>query len=437
MADIYVGLIGFGTVGTGVARILLEQSDMLARKLGASLVLKRIADIDIARDRGVKVPPGVLTTDAEKVLSDPDIKIVVETMGGVDLAKKFILKALANGKHVVTANKALLAEHGPELFRAADEKNVDLLFEASVAGGIPVIRSLKEGLTANRIDYICGILNGTCNYILTKMSEEGEDFGAVLKEAQKLGYAEADPTLDVEAYDTAHKLAILTSMSQGAYVKLDDIYTEGITRITPLDVQFAHELGYTIKLLGIMRRLDGEIEARVHPTMIPKGHILSSVREAFNALQIVGDNVGDILLYGLGAGMKPTASAVVGDVIELARNISCGAVGRVPALAYQPDYLAPMKIKPIQELRSAYYFRFTALDLPGVLSTIAGILGDYNISIQSVIQKGRRLGKGVPIVMMIHEALEADVQKALAIIDDLDVIPEKTMLIRVEQEEES
>ena len=432
MKDIKVGLIGLGTVGTGVAKVLLQQGDMLEHKLGARLTLKRIADLDLKTDRGIKIPAGVMTANVEDILSDPEISIVIELIGGIEPAKTFIETALARGKHVVTANKKLLAECGKEIYQAANKNNADLLFEASVAGGIPVIRALKEGLAANRIHYIGGILNGTCNFILTKMTEEGGDFQTVLKEAQDLGYAEADPTLDIEGHDTAHKVAILCSLSQGAYVNLSDIHTEGITRVTPLDVQLARDLGYRIKLLGIIRNLDGEIEARVHPTMIPEDHILSSVRGAFNALQIVGDNVGNILLYGLGAGMMPTASAVVGDVIELARGIRSGARGRVPELACWPEYMSHKKIKPMENIVTPYYFRFTALDRPGVLSTIAGILGDHNISIESVIQKGRGEVGAVPIVMMTHEAREADARQALERIDKLDVIPEKTMLIRVE-----
>ena len=435
MGEINIGLIGLGTVGTGVAKILLEQKSLLAGKLGFNLHIKRIADIDITTDRGITIPDGVLTTDIDDILNDPEISIVVELVGGIDFAKNIILKALSKGKHVVTANKALLAEHGPELYKAAQDNRVDLLFEASVAGGIPVIRSLKEGLAANRINYVCGILNGTCNYILTKMTEHGDEFKAVLREAQHLGFAEADPTLDVDAHDTAHKVAILVALSQGLTAGLSEIYTEGIRRITPLDIQFAKELGYCIKLLGIIKNHGQKIEARVHPTMVPEGHILSSVHGAFNALQIVGDNVGSILLYGLGAGMMPTASAVMSDILELARNIKSGVVGRVPELGFIPSFSEDKSIQPMDELKTAYYFRFTALDQPGVLSKISGILGENRISIESVIQKGREEGGAVPIVMLTHKAREADVRNALEKIDQLDVIPAATMLIRVEGRE--
>ncbi len=431
--DVSIGLIGFGTVGKGVAKILLQQGEMVRKKLGARVILKTIADLDLTTDRGIPLGDTVLTADTNSVLADPEIQVIVELIGGIEPAKTLILRALRNGKHVVTANKALLAAHGAELYRTANENGADLLFEASVAGGIPVIRALKEGLAANRIGYICGILNGTCNFILTKMAEEGGEFSEVLKEAQRLGYAEADPTLDIEAFDTAHKVAILLALSQGMHVDLSDIYTEGITRITPLNVQFARELGYCIKLLGIIRRVGDEVEARVHPAMIPNAHILSSVKGAFNALQIVGDNVGNILLYGLGAGMLPTASAVVGDVIELARSINAGISGRVPELAIQSEYLSRIRIRPIEELKTCYYFRFSALDHPGVLSKISGILGEHNISIASVIQKGRQEGGEVPIVMMTHEAREADARAALDLIDQLEVISSKTMMVRVEE----
>jgi homoserine dehydrogenase len=416
-----------------VAKILLQQGDFLETKLGARIALKKIADLDLKRDRGITIPAGMMTRDPREILYDPEISIVMELIGGIEPAKSLILQAFSAGKHVVTANKALLAGHGTELYHAANEQGVDLLFEGSVAGGIPIIRALKEGLAANHIHYICGILNGTCNYILTRMTEGNGDFKEVLKEAQTLGYAEADPTLDVEAYDTAHKLAILLALSQGTYVNLSDIHTEGITKITPLDIQFARELGYRIKLLGIIKNTGDEVEARVHPTMIPEGHILSSISGAFNALQIVGNSVGSILLCGLGAGMMPTASAVVGDVMELARNIMKGVSQRVPDLAFQPQYVGHKKIRPIEDLVSAYYFRFTALDRPGVLSRIAGILGEHDISLASVIQKGRQAGQAVPVVMMTHKAHEADVRNALKRLDQLDVLPEETVMIRVEE----
>jgi len=434
--DINVGLIGLGTVGTGVARLLLEQGDRIRNRLGVNVNLKAIADLDVSHDRGLRLPPGLLSGDVSRVLDDPEIDVVVELIGGRDAAKRFILKALEGGKHVVTANKALLAEDGKPLFEASARYGKDLLFEASVAGGIPIIRTLKEGLAANRILQIQGILNGTCNYILTKMTEEGSDFDTVLAEAQKLGYAEADPTFDVDGHDTAHKVAILTALSFGVDVDFSRLYVEGIRHITPLDIQLAGEFGYRVKLLGMCRCEGGDIESRVHPTMIPESHMLATVNLAYNALLVVGDAVGKIMLYGAGAGEMPTASAVVADIIELARNIRHNVSGRVPSLAFEQTSLKERPIKPMDDVESRYYFRFSALDRPGVLSKISGILGNRRISIASVIQKARRYRGAVPIVMLTHRALERNVQAALAEIDRLEEVRNKTMMIRVEDEDE-
>ena len=434
--DINVGLIGLGTVGTGVARILIEQGDQIRNRLGMNLKLKAIADLDVSHDRGLKLPPGLLSRDVSTILDDPDIDVVVELIGGMDAAKRFILKALEAGKHVVTANKALLAEDGKPLFEAAAKYGKDLLFEAGVAGGIPIIRTLKEGLAANRILQIQGILNGTCNYILTKMTEEGSEFETVLAEAQKLGYAEADPTFDVDGHDTAHKVAILTALSFGVDVDFSRLYVEGIRHITPLDIQLAREFGYRIKLLGMCRCEGDDIEARVHPTMIPESHMLANVGLAYNALLVEGDAVGNIMLYGAGAGEMPTASAVVADIMELARNIRHNVSGRVPCLAFQQSSLQERPIKPMDDVESRYYFRFSALDRPGVLSRISGILGNRRISIASVIQKARRYRGAVPIVTLTHRALERNVRAALAEIDQLEEVQNKTMMIRVEDEDE-
>jgi homoserine dehydrogenase len=444
MKKINVGLLGFGTVGSGMAKILLDNPDVIESRLGASLALKWIADLDIKTDRGVAVDANILTTDAEAVINDPDVDIVVELIGGYDLAKNFILKAINNGKHVVTANKALLAAYGDEVFSAAAQKGVEVGFEASVGGGIPLIRSIKEGLVANRIQGLFGILNGTGiqglfgilngtgNYILTKMTDEGIPFSEVLKEAQKLGYAEADPTFDVEGIDTAHKLTILLTIAYGVPIDADSVFTEGITKITPLDIMFMKEFGYRIKLLAISKD-DGEaIEARVHPTLIPQETMLANVNEAYNALYITGDAVGNVMLYGAGAGMMPTGSAVVGDLVDVARNLLTGAVGRVPLVGYQPDQVKARRIKSIEELETGYYFRFSAEDRPGVLSKVSGILGEHMISIKSVHQKGRDQVGAVPIVMITHKAKEADVQAALSKIDQLDVMKDKTVLIRIE-----
>jgi len=432
MEQIHVGIIGFGTVGTGVIRILQENARLLEERLGASIVLKRIADLNITSDRAVKVNPALLTPNAADIINDPEISILVELIGGLEPARTFILQGIDQGKHIVTANKALLAVHGVEIFKAADERGVDIGFEGSVGGGIPIIRSMREGLAANRIQVIFGILNGTSNYILTEMTHKGERFEDVLKRAQDLGYAEADPALDVEGIDTAHKLSLLISLAYGVQVKLKDIYTEGITRITPLDIEHAKELGYHIKLLAIAKSDGGAIEARVHPTLLPADHLLSSVNGPFNAIFVKGDAVGSTLFYGAGAGMLPTGSAVVSDLLDIGRNIRLGMKQRVPILSYHRQYLRQGEIKNIHDIKSTYYLRFTVVDRPGVLSRISGILGDLDISIASVIQKGRRVEKAVPIYMVTHEARESNMQKALQVIDRLPVTVDKTMLIRIE-----
>ncbi len=432
MDKIRVGLLGFGTVGSGTVKILLENRDIIESRLGASLELKWIAARDLEKDRGVSVHKKVLTTDANMVVNDPEVDIVVELIGGYEPAKGFILQAIENGKQVVTANKALLAAHGDEIISAALRKGVEIGFEASVGGGIPLIRSIKEGLVANRIQGLFGILNGTSNYILTKMTDEGRAFSEVLKEAQGLGYAEADPTFDVEGIDAAHKLTILLSIAYGVPINFDAVYTEGISRITPLDITFMKEFGYRIKLLAISKD-DGEaIEARVHPTLIPEDSLLANVNEAYNALYVKGDAVGSVMFYGPGAGMMPTGSAVVSDLVDIARNLLKRSTGRVPLVGYQPAAMKPRRIKSIKELEVGYYFRFSAEDKPGVLSKISGILGKHKISIRSVHQQGRDLVGAVPIVTITHEAKEAAVEKALAEVDRLDVVKDKTMLIRIE-----
>jgi homoserine dehydrogenase len=432
MKTINVGLLGFGTVGSGMTKILLQSPEVIESRLGATLALKWIADLDLKRDRGVAVDQGILTTDAGEVINDPEVDIVVELIGGYEPAKGFILKAIENGKHVVTANKALLAAHGDEIFSAASKKGVEVGFEASVGGGIPLIRSIKEGLVANRISGLFGILNGTANYILTKMADEGSPFSEVLKEAQELGYAEADPTFDVEGIDAAHKLTILLAIAYGVPIDFGAVYTEGISKVTPLDIKFMKEFGYRIKLLAISKDDGQAVEARVHATLIPEDTMLANVNEAYNALYIKGDAVGSVMLYGPGAGMMPTGSAVVSDLVDVARNMLKGAVGRVPSLGHQPVGVKARRIKSIEELQTEYYFRFSAEDRPGVLSKISGILGKHKISIKSVHQQGRDLMGAVPIVMITHEAKEAAVQAALSEIDQLGVVKDKTVLFRIE-----
>jgi homoserine dehydrogenase len=434
MREINVGLLGCGTVGTGVAKLLLERRDEIASRLGAALKLKRAADLDLTRDRGICFPDGVLIADARRVVEEPGIDIIVEMIGGDGIARELILDAIARGRHVVTANKALIAGHGNSLFQAAEAKKVDLYFEASVGGCMPIIKTLRESLAGNRILAMTGILNGTCNYILSKITDEGSTFAEALAIAQKQGYAEADPTLDVEGHDTAHKITILSALAYGMRLNLKDVFIEGISHITPLDIEFAGQFGYRIKLLAISKQRANAVEVRVHPTMIPFGNMLSNVNGTLNAITVTADAAGDILLYGRGAGMMPTASAVVSDLVDLARNILSGVAGRVPALAFQGEIIRDIPILPIDDISSHYYFRFSALDRPGVLSRIAGVLGAHGISIQSVHQKGRKTDGAVPVVMLSHRAREADVRQALTEINALDVTAAKPMLIRIEDE---
>jgi len=431
---ISIGLIGFGTVGTGVVKLLQENGDLIAGRLGAEIRLQRIADIDIRKSRGIPVDDALLTTDAADILNDPGIDIVVELMGGYEPARTFILAAMTQGKHVVTANKALLATHGDEIFRSAMRHGVNIGFEASVGGTVPVIKALKESLIANRIQSISAIVNGTSNFILSKMTDEGGSFETVLKEAQALGFAESDPAYDVEGIDAAHKLAILLSLSYRKKVHLGDLYREGITRIGEQDIVFARELGYRIKLLAIAIRRDREIEARLHPTMIPFNHLLANVNGNFNAFHIVGDASGSVFLYGQGSGMMPTASAVVSDIVDIARDVRKGIAGRVPPRVLDEEAIEEIRLMPFDQIRTNYYFRFSAVDRPGVLSRISGILGANDISIATVIQKGRMQGGAVPIVMTTYKARERDVRRALEDIDRLDIVMGKTALIRIEDD---
>jgi homoserine dehydrogenase len=431
MREVRLGLLGLGTVGAGVVKLLLAQRASLEERAGCRLTLQRIADLDLTRPReGLDLASLPLTSDVSAVLDDPQVDIVIELVGGLEPARTLIVRAMAAGKHVVTANKALLAHHGVQLYDEARRRGVTLAFEAAVAGGIPLIRAVKEGLVANRILAVAGIVNGTCNYVLSKMADEGLDFAVVLKEAQARGYAEADPSLDVDGHDSAHKLQILVSLAFRTFVDLKDIYTEGITKITDQDIAYARELGYTIKLLAIAKAVDGGVEARVHPTMIPSGSPLAAVSGVFNAVFITGDAVGDLMFYGRGAGQLPTASAIWSDTLEIARRIAHD----IPALALELPAagIAALPLRPMQSVRCGYYLRVMAQDRPGVLSRITGILGDHSISIASMIQKGRGPAEAVPVVMMTHEATERDMRAALAEIDRLAVVALPTMLIRVE-----
>ena len=436
MSRIGVGVVGFGTVGTGVIKILLENAGLIRRRVGVPIELVRVADLDVVRDRGITLAPGVLVKDAKQVLTDPAVDIVVELVGGCDFAKRLILDAIAAGKTVVTANKAMLALHGEEIFAAASRKGIDLGFEASVGGGIPVIHALKEGLAANAIQSIYGIINGTSNYILSRMTNEGRGFADTLSEAQKAGYAEADPTFDVAGTDSAHKLAILVNLGFGTPVNFKDLYTEGITHITEHDIAYAKEFGYTIKLLGIAKLIEGDVEARVHPTMLGADSPLAKIEGVYNAIQLTGDAVGDVVLSGRGAGDLAAGSAVVSDIIAGARNLLNGGAGRVPPASFQPQERRPLRIRPMEEIRSLYYLRFMVTDRPGVLAQIAGELGRYGISIASMLQKGRREGQTVPIVIKTHSAREREVQTALGQINRMPFMSEPATLIRIEGEDE-
>jgi homoserine dehydrogenase len=434
-----VGLIGLGTIGTGVVKVLSRNAAVIEQRLGFPLRLVRVADLDTETDRGVDLSHVRFDTDAEGLIDDPEVDIVVELIGGYDVARRFILRAIERGRHVVTANKALLALHGAEIFDAAADVGVDVAFEASVAGGIPILRSLREGLVANRIESVHGIMNGTTNYVLTEMERTGEDQAVVVKRAQELGYAEADPSFDLDGIDAAHKLTLLAAMAFGARLTFKEVPTEGIRGLTPVDFEAAEEFGYRIKLLAIAKsHTDGDeerIEARVHPTLIPRSSLLASVDGAMNAVAVTGDAVGPTLFYGAGAGELPTASAVVADLVEIAREIRRGGAGRVAPLSYLPEALHPRPLVPLGELHGRTYLRFTALDRPGVLAHIAGALGDCEIGIESVIQKGRGgAHASVPVLILTHPASEAAVRAALQEIDGLPDVTAPTLLVRIEED---
>ncbi|MEM7411683.1 MAG: homoserine dehydrogenase [Myxococcota bacterium] len=437
--EVGVGLIGLGTIGTGVAKVLAQNAAVIQERLGFPLRLVRVADLDTETDRGVDLSGIRFDSDAEGLIDDPAVDIVIELIGGYDIARRFTLRAIEAGKHVATANKALLAEHGSEIFGAATRKGVDVGFEASVAGGIPILRSIREGLAANRIESLYGIMNGTTNYVLTEMEKGGEAQEVVVKRAQELGYAEADPTFDLEGIDAAHKLTLLAAMAFGAEMTCKEIPTEGIRGLEPVDFEAADEFGYRIKLLGIAKGAEDasgntRIEARVHPTLIPKTSLLASVDGAMNAVAVTGDAVGPTLFYGAGAGELPTASAVVADLIEIAREIRRGGAGRVAPLSYLPEALRPVPLVPLGELSGRAYLRFTVRDRPGVLAHIAGALGEHGIGIESVIQKGRDTDSAVPVLVLTHPAQEGAIRGALERVDALPDTTAPTRVIRIEED---
>lgn len=433
MAIINIGLVGAGTVGGGVVKVFQKQKEFFRKSLGLSLNLKRIVDIDPARFKELPTGDALCTENADDIINDKDIQIVVELVGGTTVAKTVQLRALTAKKHVISANKALLAEHGPEIFETAEKNNVSVFFEASVGGGMPVIKTSRESLVANDILSVKTIINGTCNYILSQMTEKGLPFDDVLKAAQKKGYAEADPTLDIGGGDTGHKVSIIASLLYGGYVPFHKIYIEGITEVTAEDIAFAKELGYSIKLLGIIKRDPGSamLDVRVHPTMLHRDHILSSVTDVFNAILIEGDAVGPVVIYGKGAGEMPTASAVVGDIIDVARNIAGGSPKRVPMNFYSVQN--ELSIQPITTITTRYYLRFSVVDKPKVLATISSVLGEQGISIASVMQKEGYQDDFVPVIILTHEATESSLQKAIATIEKTDIVKRKTQIIRIEE----
>ena len=431
MKEIGVGILGFGTVGAGVAEGLLRNRKLMAERLGVDIVLKRIADVDITTDRGVRVDPDVLTTDAQAVIAAPDVRIIVETIGGTGVARTFVLAALNAGKAVVTANKKLLAEYGKEIFDTAKKNGVDIYFGASVGGGIPIIRSLREGLAGNEILQIHGILNGTCNYILTRMENEGKPFDEVLADAQKLGYAEANPSLDIDGFDTAHKACILSALAYGFQPSLDQVQVEGIRNLSGLDVKYAADFGYRIKLLAVVARHDADIEVGVHPTLVPFSHMLASVNGVFNAAMVRGDLVGDTLFYGRGAGRLPTASTVIGDIGDIARNMAHGETRYARAV---PEYgEGATKLRAPGDIVSRFYLRFMVADRAGSFGTLSTTLGRHGVSISAATQKDEDGGGTgyVPVVVLTHPAPAKALDAALAEITEAGIVNESPVKLRM------
>jgi homoserine dehydrogenase len=428
-----IGILGLGTVGSGTVNVLTRNADEIQRRAGRGIRVVHAAARDLKRKRNCPTDGIRLTANPQDVVNDPEIEVVVELMGGYEPARTLVLQAIANGKHVVTANKAMIAAHGNEIFAAAQKKGVMVAFEAAVAGGIPIIKTIREGLAGNRIEWLAGIINGTSNFILTEMRDRGADFADVLAEAQRLGYAEADPTFDVEGIDAAHKLTILAAIAFGIPLQFKKAYTEGITKITRLDVEYAEQLGYRIKSLGVARRTTRGVELRVHPTLIPERRLIASVDGVMNAVLVKGDAVGPILSYGAGAGADPTASAVVADLVDVVRTLTSDPNNRVPHLAFQSDQLSELPILPMEEVETAYYLRLQAQDKPGVLADVTRILADLGISIEAILQKEPREGENtVPVIILTQRVLEKNMNQAIAKIEALPSINTKIMRIRLE-----
>ena len=433
MEAVKVGLLGLGTVGGGTATVLLRNADEIQRRIGRAIEISHAAGLGIADQTLLDASKVKLTEDAFEVVNDPDVEIVVELIGGYTIARDLVMKAIENGKHVVTANKALIATHGQEIMKAAMAKGVNVAYEAAVAGGIPIIKSVREGLAANRIEWIAGIINGTGNFILTEMRDKGRGFDEVLKEAQQLGYAEADPTFDVEGIDAAHKLTILASLAFGIELQFDKCYTEGISKVTTEDVNYAGELGYRIKHLGITRKADNGIELRVHPTLIPEKRLIANVDGVMNAVLVYGDAVGPTLYYGAGAGSEPTASAVVADIIDTVRSIDADADHKVPLLGFKADAMSDDPILPIDEVETACYLRMTALDKPGVLAEVSEVFAKHNISIEAVLQKEPPEGADkVHLVLITQKVVEKELNQALTEVERFDEIEGSIIHIRLE-----
>ncbi|MCI3208504.1 MULTISPECIES: homoserine dehydrogenase [Pandoraea] len=433
MKPIKLGLLGLGTVGYGAFQVLARNQEEIQRRAGRGIEITKVAVRNVERAKGLVGHAAVVTGDPFEVVNDPAIDVVVETIGGYDLTKELVLKAIENGKHVVTANKALLAVYGNEIFAAARKANVMVAFEAAVAGGIPIIKALREGLTANRIQWIAGIINGTTNFILSEMRDKGIDFDVALADAQRLGYAEADPTFDIEGVDAAHKLTLMSAIAFGVPVQFDRAYVEGITKLAALDIKYAEELGYRIKLLGITRRAEAGIELRVHPTLIPAKRLIANVEGAMNAVLVQGDAVGATLYYGKGAGAEPTASAVVADIVDVTRLQTADPEHRVPHLAFQHDSLSDTPVLPIDEVTTSYYLRLRVVDRAGVMAELTRILADLDISIDALLQKESREGEHqTDIIILTHQTLEKHINAAIAKIEAMDTVLSKVTRIRME-----